>query len=213
MQREDIILSAAQIFREKGFHATSMQDIADSLHLRKGSLYHHISSKQEILLAILDLALDVLIDDLEPIASTPSPAEERLRAMMQRYIERVTESADLAAVLLLEHRSLNPELRSRHIDKRDQFESLWRSVYRDGVTQGEFRNLDDAVVVFGLLGVQNWLTVEDEYERPGSQRLYISDRSTDLPNPIAGVSGNGGLLASSHLRRPSGAGGRWLRIW
>ena len=51
MQRDEIILSAAQIFREKGFHATSMQDIADSVQLQKASLYHHIDSKQEILLA------------------------------------------------------------------------------------------------------------------------------------------------------------------
>ena len=157
MQRDEIILSAAQIFREKGFHATSMQDIADSVELQKASLYHHISSKQEILLAVLDRALDVLIEDIEPIVDSDLPPEEKLRLAMTRYIERVTGSADLAAVLLLEHRSLEPQLRARHISRRDRFEGLWRQLVREGVEQGDFRPMDPSVVAFALLGVQNWL--------------------------------------------------------
>ena len=157
MQRDEIILSAAQIFREKGFHATSMQDIADSVELQKASLYHHISSKQEILLAVLDRALDVLIEDIEPIVDSDLPPEEKLRLAMTRYIERVTGSADLAAVLLLEHRSLEPQLRARHISRRDRFEDLWRQLVREGVERGDFRPMDPSVVAFALLGVQNWL--------------------------------------------------------
>ena len=157
LQRDEIILSAAQIFREKGYHATSMQDIADSVQLQKASLYHHISSKQEILLAVLDRALDVLIEDIEPIVDSNLPPEEKLKLAMTRYIERVTGSADLAAVLLLEHRSLEPQLRARHISRRDRFEDLWRKLVREGVEQGEFRPMDPSIVAFALLGVQNWL--------------------------------------------------------
>ena len=157
MQRNEIILSAAQIFREKGFHATSMQDIADSVQLQKASLYHHINSKQEILLEVLDRALDVLIEDIEPIAESDMPSVEKLKLAMARYIERVTSSADLAAVLLLEHRSLEPQLRARHIARRDRFEELWRGIVREGVERGEFRPMDLSIVTFALLGVQNWL--------------------------------------------------------
>jgi AcrR family transcriptional regulator len=157
MQRDEIILSAAQIFREKGFHATSMQDIADSVQLQKASLYHHINSKQEILLEVLDRALDVLIEDIEPIVNSDMRSVEKLKLAMARYIERVTSSADLAAVLLLEHRSLEPQLRERHIARRDRFEELWRAIVREGVERGEFRPLDLSIVTFALLGVQNWL--------------------------------------------------------
>jgi AcrR family transcriptional regulator len=157
MQRDEIILSAAQIFREKGFHATSMQDIADSVRLQKASLYHHINSKQEILLEVLDRALDVLIEDIEPIVESEMPSVDKLKLAMARYIERVTSSADLAAVLLLEHRSLEPQLRERHIARRDRFEELWRAIVREGVERGEFRPMDLSIVTFALLGVQNWL--------------------------------------------------------
>ena len=57
MTREDILEAAAQVFRQKGFHGASMKDIADAVNLQKASLYHHVSSKQEILLSILDRAL------------------------------------------------------------------------------------------------------------------------------------------------------------
>lgn len=157
MQREEIIHTAAQIFRQKGYHATSMRDIAEAVHLRKASLYHHISSKQELLLAILDEALDVLIDDLQQVVKSPLPPEEKLRLAMRKYIERITSNADLAAVLLLEHRNLAPEFSRRHITRRDRFEALWRGIIREGIGSGVFRETDEAVVTFALLGVQNWL--------------------------------------------------------
>lgn len=157
MQRDEIILSAAQIFREKGYHATSMQDIANAVQLQKASLYHHIDSKQEILLAVLDQALDILIDDIEPIVASEARSDDKLRLAMSRYIERMTGNADLAAVLLLEHRSLEPQLRARHIERRDRFEDLWRAIVSEGVERGEFRSMDPSVATFALLGVQNWL--------------------------------------------------------
>ena len=193
-QRDEIILSAAQIFREKGFHATSMQDIADSVQLQKSSLYHHINSKQEILLAVLDRALDVLIEDIEPIAKSDGSSEEKLKLAMARYIDRVTRSADLAAVLLLEHRSLEPQLRARHIARRDRFEDLWRRIVREGVDRGEFKPMDISIVTFALLGVQNWLiTWYQEGGRLSGEQLadqfaeiFLHGLSTNSKEPSSG---------------------------
>ena len=75
MTRDKILEAAAQIFSEKGFHAASMQDIAKSVNLQKASLYHHVSSKQEILLELLDQALDILIERIGEVASQPDPPE------------------------------------------------------------------------------------------------------------------------------------------
>jgi AcrR family transcriptional regulator len=156
MQRSDILQAAAQIFRLKGYHATSMQDIADAVHLQKASLYHHIESKQEILLAILDMALDILIDDLHQVVISDYSPEEKVKRAMSMYIERLTEDAGLAAVLLLEYRSLEPEVRTQHIQRRDRYEKLWRDLIREGVEANVFRPIDEAIATFALLGVQNW---------------------------------------------------------
>jgi AcrR family transcriptional regulator len=157
MQRSDIISAAAQIFREKGYQAASMQDIADAVHLQKPSLYHHVESKQEILLTILNQALDLLIADMQVVLASDLPSAEKLREAIRVYVSRLTEDPDLAAVLLLEHRSLEPEFLERHIRRRDRYERLWRHLIRQGVEDGSFREVDEKITTFALLGIQNWM--------------------------------------------------------
>lgn len=166
MNRAEIIHAAAQIFREKGYHGASMQDIADAVGLQKASLYHHVASKQEILGEILDQALDRLIADLQPIAESKLPADERLRQAVRLYLLRLTENADLAGVLLLEYRSLEPPRRTEHIHRRDRYEALWRKIIRDGIAGGLFAPVDEMAATFALLGVQNWSIT---WYRPGGR--------------------------------------------
>jgi AcrR family transcriptional regulator len=156
MTRDEILEAAAQIFRQKGYHAASMQEIADAVKLQKASLYHHVNSKQEILLALLDRALDYLIEGMEKVLALDLSAEEKLRQAMLVYLQIMLEQRDLSAVLLLEYRSLEPEYRQRHILRRDQYESLWRSLLREGAQQGVFEVSDVALVSRFLLGVMNW---------------------------------------------------------
>jgi len=113
MTRDEILDAAAQIISQKGFHATSMQDIARAVNLQKASLYHHVTSKQEILLALLDRALDLLIARIEAVVVKPLEPEEKLHQAMSVYLHTMLEHRDLAAVLLLEHRSLDNQYRSR----------------------------------------------------------------------------------------------------
>lgn len=157
MQRSDILQAAAQIFGKKGYHAASMQDIATAVHLQKASLYHHVDSKQEILLAILDKTLDLLIADLEAVVDRNLPAQEKLRLAIQAYVGRLTEDADLAAVLLLEYRSVEPDLRAQQVTRRDRFEGLWRQILREGIQSGAFRRVDGSIATLALLGIQNWM--------------------------------------------------------
>ena len=157
MQRSDIILAAAQLFREKGYHGTSMQDIADAVHLQKASLYHHVSSKQDILVSLLDQALELLIEDITEVVDSDLPPEEKLRNGMRAYISRLAEESGLATVLLIEHRSLDEELRAEHIAHRDRYERLWRRIIQEGINKGSFHEVDVPVTTFALLGVQNWI--------------------------------------------------------
>lgn len=177
--REQILEAAAQIFREKGFHAASMKDIAQAVNLQKGSLYHHVSSKQEILVDILDQALDMLIEGLMGVIEQPMPLEEKLRIAIATYFEALTKRPDLAAVLLLEHRSLEPEYRKRHIPRRDRFEKLWLQIIEEGVDQGVFASDNPGLAVKSLLGIINWTIM---WYRPDGalSAAEIADKSADL---------------------------------
>lgn len=156
MTRDDILVAAAQVFRQKGFHGASMSDIAEAVKLQKASLYHHVASKQDILLELLDRALGMLTDGMNAVMAQDAPADERLRLAMRSYLQVMTDNLDVTAVLLMEHRSLNEELQMRHIPIRDHFEEMWRDLIREGNQAGIFGCSDVPMTVRGLLGVLNW---------------------------------------------------------
>ena len=179
MTRDDILDAAAQVIRQKGFHGASMADIAEAVKLQKASLYHHVSSKQEILLALLDRALEMLFEQIDIVAKQPLPSDEKLHRMIQIYLRLLAENSDLSAVLLFEHRSLEPDQHARHIPNRDRFEALWQDVIKDGVQEGVFECPDTALVVRALMGILNWTLTW--YHLDGSLSIeQIADQYTDL---------------------------------
>lgn len=179
MTREDILEAAAQVFRQKGFHGASMQDIAKAVNLQKPSLYHHVSSKQEILLALLDRALELLLERIAPISTQDIPADKKLREMIRAYLQILAENTDLSAVLLFEHRSLERKQHARHVPNRDRFEALWRNVLKEGVEAGLFACDDPALTTRAILGILNWTIT---WYRPNGplQIDQIADHYSDL---------------------------------
>ncbi len=179
MTRDDILDAAAQVFRQKGFHGASMADIAEAVKLQKASLYHHVSSKQEILLALLDRALDMLIEQIGAVAHQPLPADQKLRQMIRAYLVSLAENSDLSSVLLFEHRSLEPEQRQRHVPQRDRFEALWRQAVEQGVQEGTFVCSSPPIAVRALMGALNWTLTW--YRPDGPQSIeQIAARYADL---------------------------------
>jgi len=179
MTRDDILDAAAQVFRQKGFHGASMAQIAEAVSLQKASLYHHVSSKQEILLALLDRALDMLIEYIGGIASQPIPADKKLREMIRGYLKALADNTDLASVLLFEHRSLDKKSHARHVPHRDKFERLWRDVLNEGVHEKLFTCPDVNLAVRTLMGIMNWTLT---WYRPGGEKSIdeIADGYADL---------------------------------
>lgn len=179
MTREDILDAAAQVIRRKGFHGASMSDIADAVSLQKASLYHHVSSKQEILLALLERALGMLTEQIAGISSRAIPADEKLRLMIRAYLSALAENSDLSSVLLFEHRSLDKKSHARHIPHRDTFEGLWREVVNEGVRAKIFSCSDTGMAVRALMGVMNWTLTW--YSPEGEKTINeIADGYADL---------------------------------
>jgi TetR/AcrR family transcriptional regulator, cholesterol catabolism regulator len=156
MTRDDILDAAAQVFRQKGYDGASMADIATVVNLKKASLYHHVSSKQAILLSLLDRALEMLTERIAPIANQSIPSDKKLRLMIRVYLQSLVENSDLSSVLLFEHRSLDRKSHSKHVPNRDRFESLWRNVLIEGVNSKIFICQDSGLAVRGLMGTLNW---------------------------------------------------------
>jgi AcrR family transcriptional regulator len=177
--RDNILNAAANIFQEKGYHAASMQDIAEAVDLKKGSLYHHVNSKQEILLALLDEALDLIIERLKPIQDQNLPPNEKLRQLMSAYLTFLTEHRSLSSVLLLEYRSLESDLKEQHIPRRDRVESIWIETIKEGMNNGDFNSIDPGLSTKALFGALNWTITWYREDGPLSPE-EISDHLTDL---------------------------------
>lgn len=179
MTRDDILDAAAQVIRQKGFHGASMSDIAEAVKLQKASLYHHVSSKQEILLSLLDRGLDMLTEHIAAVSNQELPADEKLRQMIRAYLKALADNSDLATVLLFEHRSLDKKTHARHVPHRDKFEGLWRDVLNEGVRSGIFVCPDTGLAVRGLMGIMNWTLTW--YDPAGPKSIEkIADQYADM---------------------------------
>ncbi len=179
MTRDDILDAAAQVIRQKGFHGASMSDIAEAVNLQKASLYHHVTSKQEILLALLDRGLDMLTEHISVVSNQELPADEKLRQMICAYLQALADNSDLATVLLFEHRSLDKKSHARHVPHRDKFEGLWRDVLNEGTRSGVFACSDTGLTVRGLMGIMNWTLTWYDPEGPKSIE-EVADQYADM---------------------------------
>ena len=179
MTREKILEAAAQIFSQKGYHATSMNDIASAVNLQKASLYYHVENKQEILLSLLEEALELVTNKVRVVNHKSVSSDEKLRWAMRIYLETLGEQRDLAAILLLEHRSLDPDLHKSHAPQRDRFEQLWRDLVQAGIDEGIFYPRDVPLTTRALLGAMNWVVTW--YQEGGMFTITeISDQYADL---------------------------------
>src|SRR2546428_4049461 len=174
-REEEILSAAARIFRERAYHVTSVRDIAESVGLVKGSLYHYIRSKEELLARLFEGALEETIRELEGIAARDEPATERLRAMVRAYSLSVTANLDSVALYLHEWRSLPPTELARVRARRRSMRALFESVIAEGVRRREFAAADAKVAALAMLGMVNWTY---EWYRP---------RGRLRPEALAGV--------------------------
>ncbi len=159
--RQEILRTAARLFQQRGYDATSMNDVAAALKLSKGGLYHHFQSKDEILYEIMNHAMEITQERvLNPVRGIADP-EERLRALIRLHIEVVLSPRDREiTVMLHENHPLPPALRKRiNARKKDYIhflESLMTEVQSKTQNQAKGK-VSPRAAAFALLGMINWI--------------------------------------------------------
>src|SRR6266568_2970600 len=130
--RQEILRAAARLFQQQGYDATSMNDVAAALKLSKGGLYHHFQSKDEILLEIMNHAMEITQERvLDPVRGIADP-EERLRSLIRRHIEVVLSPRDREiTVMLHENHPLPPALRKRINTRKKDYVHFVESLIAD----------------------------------------------------------------------------------
>lgn len=157
-RKEQIYRTAARLFSEMGYRATSMRDIAAALGIKAGSLYSHIEGKEDLLWGIVTRVADEFDEALRPAEDHRAPPDERLVAALEAYTRVVTRNLEYATVLFSEWRQLPPERQAAIKARRDAVERVFRGIIRDGVVAGTFAPDTDIklTAVLALSGA-NWL--------------------------------------------------------
>ncbi len=155
--RARILRAAAALFHAHGFEGTSMQQIAAAAGIRKSTVYHHFSSKQDLLFDILSHTVDIAMDGLLAIVRSDRPPGERMRLAVRHHVVNLVNDLDNVACFVEEGKALAPEHRAAHVAKRDAYERCFREIIEDGVARGAFRPLDVRLTGFAILGMCNWM--------------------------------------------------------
>ena len=150
--------AATRLFRERGFHATSMQDLAEALGMNRGSLYHYIESKDDLLWSIVSGALDRLDDRVRPILESDSSGADRLRRAIAAHLAFAAEHGDELSLVQIELRSLSADRRRSIIDRRDAYERRWRGAIKAAIGEGSLRPTDVRLAGIAILSACNWFT-------------------------------------------------------
>lgn len=178
-RRQQIEDAASKLFRERGYAATSVRDIAQALDMQGGSLYAHVASKEDVLWAIVSRAADRFNAEVGPTATTTAPPAVRLRQMIRGHVEVVTSAQRDAAVFLHEWRFLSLNRREQMAQRRDAYEALFRQVIGEGIAAGAFRVADPRITATAILSALNGIA---SWYRPGGglSASEIADQYADL---------------------------------
>jgi AcrR family transcriptional regulator len=169
---EEVYAAALRLFTEKGYHATSMQDIAAAVGLYKGSLYHYIGSKEDLLVQVFERAMGSLLAEVERIVGDSSlRPQDQLRLVVQAHVCAVAENLDALTVYLHEFRALTGGAFDEVRMQRERYRELVSTIVARGVALGDFVAPDVGIATLGVLGMCNWLA---QWYRPGG-RLPASE--------------------------------------
>lgn len=154
-RRHEIFHQVVNVFLKKGFHETSMQEIAVAAGLGKSTLYDYFRTKDEILIYFFEDQLSDLAVDAQQIAMQNSRADLRLRLVMEKYVESLQANKSLFLKLSIEAQRLKPESQKQIQEKRHAHQDLLRALIDEGIREGVFRKVNSLLAAWLLLGAIN----------------------------------------------------------
>jgi AcrR family transcriptional regulator len=166
-KQADIVVAAIRLFHEKGYHATSMQDMADAVGLQKGSLYHYISSKEDLLVVIIHDAIAQYNARLTEVIAKEISVRLKLELAVRNHLVGIAENLGMLTIFLRESYALNPDQQRLISEESNRYNQMFEELYREGVAAGELRPLDPKLATRTVLGACNWFY---RWYRPGGTK-------------------------------------------
>ncbi len=178
-RRSEVLEAAEKLFSVRGYEATSVRDIADVLAIKPGSLYSHISNKEDLLWEIVSRAADRFFEAVRPISESNLVTVEKLKRAIAAHVAVITKSASAAGIYTTEWRHLGEPRRTQFTTRRDEYEKMFRRMVHDAIREGAFSDVDEKFATLHILSSLNW--IYQWYRRDGAMTPEeIARRITDL---------------------------------
>jgi AcrR family transcriptional regulator len=156
-RRREVIATAARLFAERGYQATSISELTEATGLAAGGLYHYIESKDQLLILICDELLDPLLERAREIVATPAPPADQLRELLHAWLAQIASHRDHMLVFAQERHVIEREPQWRRVrGQRKAFEQLLDDVLARGERDGSMHFDDRSFTLLTLLGMVNY---------------------------------------------------------
>ena len=155
-RRAEILHAALRAFRENGYHATTLDAIAEHVGVGKTALYHYFPDKEAILYECHRESLAEVRRLMTIAGKSAESASERLALVIREHVRVIIETLE-GSPLAFEVTALSPEHQAEVIQARDRYERGLRKIIDNGIRRGEFRSVDSKIAVFAILGAINWI--------------------------------------------------------
>jgi AcrR family transcriptional regulator len=157
-KEQEIIAVAARLFKEKGYRATTLEDIAAAVGMLKGSLYYYIRSKEELLYLVVRDPIRQAYNKLEEIVKSDAPVRVKIAQAITNHMTLFHQHYPHIAVYLHDFHHLLQKLDKNAIETPKHYQRLWAELLQQGVKTGELRyDLDTKVTGYAILGMCNWI--------------------------------------------------------
>lgn len=156
-KKQKIFKEAAKLFREKGYNAASMRDLAERVDLKASSLYSHIGSKEEILRKICFENARRFGEGMQRIEATQVSAVDKIKALLLLHIQTAIEDTTSVTVFNDEWKHLSEPHLSEFIQLRKDYENRFRAIIKTGVANQELKSLNTEIMLYSLLNSVQWL--------------------------------------------------------
>ena len=161
-RKEEIVIVAAKLFKEKGYSAVSMRDIAQQMDIKAASLYNHIKGKQEILSSLVLHVAEKFTNSTQTITSQDGTALQRLKKLIEVHIDITVHHADAIAALNNDWMHLDGQDLLDFIAMRDQYEENFRSIIKQGIQEQQIKAKEPEVILFSILSTLRTLYLWNE---------------------------------------------------
>lgn len=155
-KRQAVLQAAAQLFNERGFHATSLDDIAARLHVSKPTLYYYVKNKDEILLQCVSQGLEMTLQGIEASRQAGGNAVDQLRACMQVYTDIVMQPFGMCLIRVGDEEVPEPS-RSELRRLKSEIDHAFRRLVAQGVREGSLAPCDPKMTAFVIAGALSWI--------------------------------------------------------